>query len=122
VNIRQILDPKYLAVDSPTVELVVDGKLLDESWTHLLASIGNFCLFIEIISNEKECGKGISEPMPHFDSNMFSKSKEKVCEKGIMRQLPVPLLSVLWGDYTWKYICYQWRKNASVFLDVKLHL
>ncbi len=39
----------------------------------------------------------------------------------VVRWLFVPLLSVLWNDYIWKYICYQWRKkNASVFLDVRL--
>ncbi len=32
----------------------------------------------------------------------------------------VLLLLVLQGDYAWKHKCYQWRKNASVFLDVRL--
>jgi hypothetical protein len=32
----------------------------------------------------------------------------------------VPLLSVLRGDYAWKRKCYQWKKNARVFLDVRL--
>jgi hypothetical protein len=40
----------------------------------------------------------------------------------IVKQLPVPLLPILWGAYTWKYMCYRWRENASVFLNVKLHL
>jgi hypothetical protein len=39
-----------------------------------------------------------------------------------MKQLFVPLLLVLWSEYTWKYICYQWmKKMQSVFLDVKLN-
>jgi hypothetical protein len=33
-----------------------------------------------------------------------------------MKQLFVPLLQILWGDYTWKHICYQWRKKLQVYL------
>jgi len=47
---------KYLVADSFTVESVdnvVDGKLMDESKTCLLASIDTFCFFIEMVSNEK---------------------------------------------------------------------
>jgi hypothetical protein len=40
----------------------------------------------------------------------------------VVRWLSVPLLSVLWSDYIWKYICYRWKKNASVFLDVESRL
>jgi hypothetical protein len=32
-----------------------------------------------------------------------------------MRRLFVPLPSVLWGDYTWKYINYRWRKKIQVY-------
>jgi len=39
-----------------------------------------------------------------------------------VRRLFVLLISILWGDYTWKYIGYWWKKNANVFLDVKLRL
>ncbi len=57
--------------------------MMDESRTHLLASIGTFCLFGETISNEKECGKGISELISRFGNNMFSKSNKNEHEKGI---------------------------------------
>jgi hypothetical protein len=43
-------------------------------------------------------------------------------ELAIVKKLFVPLFSILWGDYTWKYICYRWRKDSSVFLDDKSHL
>jgi hypothetical protein len=71
---------KYLIVDSFVVESiinVVDGELVDENKTHLLASIGIFCLFVEIVFNEKECKKNISKPMPHFGNNTFSKSNKR---------------------------------------------
>jgi hypothetical protein len=61
----------------------MDGKSMNESKTRLLASIGTFSLFVEMISNEKECGKGISEPMSHFGNNMFLKFNKKEHEKGI---------------------------------------
>jgi hypothetical protein len=35
-----------------------------------------------MISNEKECGKGINEPMLHFDSDVFFESEEKERRKG----------------------------------------
>jgi hypothetical protein len=60
---------------------VVDGKLMDKSRTCLLASIGTFCLFVEMIANKNKCGKGINELMPRFDNNVFSKSNEKECKK-----------------------------------------
>ncbi len=44
------------------------------------------------------------------------------CPLAIMKRLSVPLLPVLWGDYTWKYICYRWKKNASVFIDTILFI
>jgi hypothetical protein len=53
---------------------VVDGKLMDGSITHFFASIGTFYFFVEIISNKKERGKGISELMPRFGNNAFLKS------------------------------------------------
>jgi len=40
----------------------------------------------------------------------------------VVKQLFVPLLSVLWDNYIRKYICYRWKKNASVVLIVKLRL
>jgi hypothetical protein len=52
MNIGQILDLEYQVVNSPSIKLIMDGKLLDESRICLLASIGTFCFFIEIISNE----------------------------------------------------------------------
>jgi hypothetical protein len=56
---------------------VVDGELMDESKTHLLASIGIFCLFIESISNEKKHRKNINELMLHFDNNALPKLVSK---------------------------------------------
>jgi hypothetical protein len=53
MNIGQISYLEYPIIDSPSIELVVDGKLLDKIRTHLFKSIGIFCLFIEIISNEE---------------------------------------------------------------------
>jgi ribonuclease BN (tRNA processing enzyme) len=56
MNIGQILDSKYPIADTSIVELVVnvvDGKSMDGSRNHLLASIGTFCLFVEMVSNEK---------------------------------------------------------------------
>jgi hypothetical protein len=53
-------------------------ELVDETTMHLLASIGIFYLFVEIISNEKKCGNGINEPMLCFGNNAFSKSNQKV--------------------------------------------
>jgi len=87
VNMNQILDPKYLGANSPTIESVVDGKSLVGNRTHLLTSIGTFCLFIETISNEIERGKGINESMSHFNSNLFSTSKEKERKKGITKMM-----------------------------------
>jgi hypothetical protein len=56
---------------------VVDGKLMVKSRTHLLASIITFCLFIEMISNEKKHRNNINEPMSHFGNNAFLESNEK---------------------------------------------
>jgi hypothetical protein len=81
------MNPKYLATKSPIIELVVDGKLLDETRTHFLASIGTFFLSVKIISNEKECEKGITKPMPHFDNNPFSEFKERECKNGIIEMM-----------------------------------
>ncbi len=66
---------------SHTIESVLNSivvELVDETITCLQTSIGMFCLFVETISNEKECGNGIHEPMLHFNNNVFSKSDEKV--------------------------------------------
>ncbi len=63
VNIGQILDLEYTTTNFLVVELIMDGKSLDENKTHLLTSTSTFCLFIETISNEKECEKGISQLM-----------------------------------------------------------
>ncbi len=90
VNTGQILNSKYPTANAYAIELVinvVDGKLMDESRTRLLTSISTFCLFIETVSNEKERGKGISEPMLCFGSNMFLKSNEKEHEKGISESM-----------------------------------
>jgi len=46
----------------------VDVKLVDKTTMHLLPSIGIFYLFIETISNEKECENGISKPILHFQN------------------------------------------------------
>ncbi len=48
---------------------MLDGELVDESKTHLLASIGTFCVFVKIISNGKEQEKSISELMSRFGNN-----------------------------------------------------
>jgi hypothetical protein len=32
-----------------------------------------------------------------------------------VKQLSIPLLSVLWGDYIRRYICYRWRKKCKVY-------
>jgi len=81
------MNPKYLATKSPIVELVVDGKLLDETRTCFLASIGTFFLSVKIISNEKECEKGITKPMPHFGNNPFSEFKERECKNDIIEMM-----------------------------------
>jgi hypothetical protein len=52
-------------------DAMLDGESVDESRTHLLASIGTFCLFVKIISNGKEQEKSISELMSHFGNNTF---------------------------------------------------
>jgi hypothetical protein len=44
----------------------------------------------------------------------------KVWSPGTCEVTFVPLLLVLRGDYAWKHKCYRWKKNASVFLDVRL--
>jgi hypothetical protein len=51
---------------------------MDETITCFQASIDVFCLFVETISNEKECGNDIHEPMLHFGNNVFSKYNEKM--------------------------------------------
>jgi hypothetical protein len=56
-NTCQNSNPKYLIVDFYVAKLVVnvvDGESVDENGTHLLTSIGIFCLFIKIVSNEKK--------------------------------------------------------------------
>jgi hypothetical protein len=56
------LNPKYLVVNFYVAKLVVnvvDGESMDESGTHLLASISTFCLFIEIVSNEQKHEKSM---------------------------------------------------------------
>ncbi len=58
-------------------DVMLDGESVDESRTHLLASIGTFCLFIEIVSNGKEQEKSISSLMSRFGNNTFSKSNER---------------------------------------------
>jgi len=61
-NTSQNSNPKHVVVDFYVAKLVVnvvDGESMDESGTHLLASIGTFCLFIKIVSNEKKCEKNI---------------------------------------------------------------
>jgi len=87
VNIGQILDLEYLTTGSLVVELIMDGKSLDENKIHLLTSIGTFCFFVETTSNEKECKKGISQLMPCFN-NTFLESKEEECRKGIIESMP----------------------------------
>jgi hypothetical protein len=59
-------------------DVMLDGESVDESITHLLASIGTFCLFVEIVSDGKEQEKSISELMSCFGNNTFSESNEKV--------------------------------------------
>ncbi len=87
MNTRQIPNLEYPTVDSLVVESIVDGKSLDESRTCLFTSISNLCLFVEIIPNKNMCKNGISEPMLHFDNNMFLKSKGKKCKKGIIEPM-----------------------------------
>jgi hypothetical protein len=53
-------------------------ELVDETTMHLLASIGIFYFFVEIIFSEKNHGNGINEPMLCFGNNAFSKSNQKV--------------------------------------------
>jgi hypothetical protein len=86
VNIGQISNLEYSVVDFSIVESVVnviDGKSMDENRTYLFTSIDTFCLFIEMVSNEKEHENNINELMPHFGSNAFSESNEKERGKGI---------------------------------------
>lgn len=86
MNIGQILNLEYLAIDSFVIELivsVVDGKLMDDTRTCLFTSINTFYLFVEMVSNTNERKKGISELISHFRSNMCLKSNENECEKGI---------------------------------------
>jgi hypothetical protein len=45
MNIGQILDLEYLTTGSLIVELIMDGKSLDENKIHLFTSIGTFCFF-----------------------------------------------------------------------------
>jgi hypothetical protein len=90
VNIGQNLHPKYPAADSFAIESVinvVDGNLIDESKTCFLASIDTFFFFVETISNEKECRKGINELMMHFGTNAFLESNKKECRKGIRESM-----------------------------------
>jgi hypothetical protein len=35
------------------------------------------------------------------------------CGLYVVRWLFIPLFPVLWGDYTQRYICYWWKKNAK---------
>jgi hypothetical protein len=37
-----------------------------------------FCFFVEMVSNEKESEKNISEPMSWFNNNTFLESNKKV--------------------------------------------
>jgi len=72
-NSSQILDLEYLKVNSYIAELVikfVDVELVDETRTHLLASIGTFCLFVKTISNEKERGNDHNELIPKMKKNV----------------------------------------------------
>jgi len=74
------LNPKYPIAEFYVTKLVVNvvnGELMDESRTCLLASICILNLFLEIISNGTK-KKSISEPMPHFRNDTFSKYYEKV--------------------------------------------
>jgi hypothetical protein len=51
------LDPKYPITNSyvtKSIVNVINGEFVDESKTCILASIGIFYLFVEIISNEKK--------------------------------------------------------------------
>ncbi len=57
VNMSQILDLEYPRAYSLLIKSIVDGKLLDDSRTYLLASIGIFCLFTKTISNKKKTRK-----------------------------------------------------------------
>jgi hypothetical protein len=89
VNIGQIRNLEYLTIDSFVVESVVDGKLMDENKTHLLTSIGTFYFIIETISIEKECEKGLSQLMPHFDNNTFFNPRKKKTKKTSLNQCQV---------------------------------
>jgi hypothetical protein len=55
----EITNPKYPIANSPTIELIMDGKLLDETRTHLFTSIATFCFFVEIISNKKDVKRAL---------------------------------------------------------------
>jgi hypothetical protein len=62
LNIGQILNLEYPTIDSSALKLVInvmDRNLMDESRTHLFASIGSFCLSVETTSNKKQREKGI---------------------------------------------------------------
>jgi len=70
---------------------VVDRESVDGNRKRLLASISTFCLFVEIVSNEKERRKSVSEPIPHFGNNVFSESNKKVqCIAYINIREPIP--------------------------------
>jgi hypothetical protein len=86
MNISKVLNLEYRVANFSIIESiinVIDGKSMDESRTYLFASISTFCLFVEMVSNEKEHENNISESMPHFDNSAFLKSNEKERGKGI---------------------------------------
>jgi hypothetical protein len=86
VNTGQISNPEYPVINFSIVKSVVnviDGKSMDDNRTCLFASISTFCLFVEMVSNEKEHENNINEPMSHFSSNAFLESNEKERGKGI---------------------------------------
>jgi hypothetical protein len=61
LNIGQILDSEYPTINSSAIKSIInvmDGKSMDENRTYLLASIGTFCLFVEMIFNKKTMQKG----------------------------------------------------------------
>jgi hypothetical protein len=85
VNMRQILDPEYLGANSPTIESIVDGKSLVGSRTHLLTSIGIFCLFIETISNEKNVERASMNRCCISTVTCFQHPKKKSAKKASLK-------------------------------------
>jgi hypothetical protein len=102
---------------------------------HFNASLGDDIIYWSLKVRPRTIKLTFNDEPPNFSQDSNASLKVKTTEEGVgirflarntlkvkghvVRRLLVPLLPVQWGDYTWKYICYKWRKNASVFLNDK---